>query len=314
MRAYSERAEIVLLIQQLAMITVHMGMYPQHCGIGEAMKRWLLALASICLAFGVGGEALAEAPLRIGVLPNVSARVILTSYQPMRQYFERALERPVEILTSPDFKSFYQRTVFGDYDLAVTAANLGRLAVVDHKMVPIAIFDPPISGLMVMLKARPVRDAMELRGQKLALANPQSLVALSGLGYLKERGLLVNRDFTTVRSANEDSLAQLLTSGEAPLAVMSRGEFSAIRESIRSQLEIQLEFGKVPGFLMLLGAQVPADLESRLRMAVSAFPESPEAQSFFNLSGVRGIRAPTEAELLGLDAFVAETRRFMSAP
>jgi len=278
------------------------------------MRHWFSGLAAAALAALVGVSAYAQTtPVRIGVLPNVSARIILTQYQPVRQYFERVLGQPVEILTAPDFKTYYQRTVAGDYDIAVIAANLGRLAEQDHKLQPIAIYDPPIPGLLVMSKSNPVRSLEELRGKKLALANPQSLVALRGLSHLKEQGLEVGRDFVTSATANEDSLTQLLASKEAPLAIMSMGEFRALRESVRAEVEIFAEFARVPGFLVMLGAKVPAALGDKVKAAYASFGDSAEGKAFFEISGFRAIRLPRAEELGSLDAFVADTRRFMGS-
>lgn len=280
----------------------------------KTLKRWgaaVLALFAAIITTQVVAQTSGQTPFRIGVLPNVSARIILTQYQPMRQYFERQLGQPVEIQTAPDFKTYYQRTVAGEYDVAVIAANLGRLAEQDHKLAPIAIYDPPIPGLLVMMKSRPVKTIAELRGKKLAMANPQSLVVLRGLGYLKEQGLEIGRDFTSIVTANEDSLSQYLSTNEAPLAMMSMGEFRSIREAIRSELEVFAEFAKVPGFLVMLGSKVPAATGDRVKAAIAAFGESAEGKAFFESTGFRAIRKPTEAELRSLDAFVADTRRFM---
>ena len=55
--------------------------------------------------------------LEIGVLPNISARVLLTQYEPMRKYLERVLGRPVQISTAPNWKVFQERTLAREYDL-----------------------------------------------------------------------------------------------------------------------------------------------------------------------------------------------------
>jgi phosphonate transport system substrate-binding protein len=285
-------------------------MKPVRRRIFEAAAVVALAFAAVLPAWA---QSASSPPFRIGVLPNVSARIILTQYQPMRQYFERVLGQAVEIQTAPDFKTYYQRTVAGEYDVAVIAANLGRLAEKDHTLAPIAIYDPPIPGLLVTTKSRPVKTVEELRGKKLAMANPQSLVVLRGLGYLKERGLEAGRDFATTVTANEDSLSQLLASNEAPLAMMSMGEFRLLREAIRNELEIFAEFARVPGFLVMLGSKVPATTGDKIKAAFVDFGENAEGKAFFEATGFRAIRAPTAAELDSLDAFLADTRRFMGS-
>jgi phosphonate transport system substrate-binding protein len=249
----------------------------------------------------------AAAGFQVGVVPNVSARIILANYQPFREFLERELKQPVEISTATDFVTFHARTIAGDYDLAITAANLGRLAQVDHGFRVIGIYDPAIPALLVMHKERPVRDVTELKGRLLALANPQSLVALRGIQWLREQGLVAGVDFRTAPARTEDSLAQLL-SQEAPLALMSMGEFRAIGNELRGSLQIFREFARVPGFILLAGPRMNAADVEVLRATLLRLMTSDEGRRFGSLAGVQQMRAPLDAELKSLDPFLEETR------
>ncbi len=249
------------------------------------------------------------APFRIGVLPNVSARVILTSYQPMREYFERELKRGVDIATAPDFRVFAENTRRGDYNLIVTAANLGRIAQVDSNWHPLAIYDPKIPAILVALADNPNASVTQLRGKSVALANPQSLVALAGLEWLGGQGLRLGADFKTVTAANDDSLGAVLRTGEAPLAIMSMGEFRAKPEAMRNTLRIVTEIAKLPGFLVMASPGLPAAELQRLKTLILAFPQTEEGKKFFTLSGFANIREVGEAELKTLDAFNDVTRK-----
>ena len=274
------------------------------------MAKTFLAMIALAVAWFAGSPAEAQTqPLQVGVLPNVSTRVILANYQPFQKFFERELGRTVEIATAPNFKAFHQRAMAKEFDIAVTAANLGRLAELDAGLRPIAIYEPPIPGVMVMIKAKPVGDIASLKGRQIAMTNPQSLVALKGVRWLRDQGLEVGRDVAPIHARNEDSLAQLLNSGEAPLALMSMGEFRAIREDIRATLDIWREIVQVPGFLVLLDKPMaPADA-SAIERAFARFPSSDEGNQFFTLSGFRNIRPVAAAELQSLDDVVDETRR-----
>jgi phosphonate transport system substrate-binding protein len=252
------------------------------------------------------------AAFQVGVVPNVSARVIVTTYQPMRAYLERELAQAVEIGTAPDFRSFYQRHVTNTYDLVVSPANLAMVAEDAGQPAAVAIYEPGIPALLVMVQARPVRDLADLRGKTLALSNPTSLVALRTLGWLAEQGIRPGQDVTLVHARNDDSLGQLLMSGEAPLALMSGGEFRAIRDDLRASLQVYREVMRVPGFFVLPGK---ASVDSaRLARLMTQFPTSPEGQEFLRLSGFQGIRAITEADRAQVRSVVDETRRLLTQP
>lgn len=282
------------------------------CDRGVRLWRLLSIFALAALGSMVSTHmACAQSPapvFTIGVLPNVSARVILANYQPMRAYFERELKRKVEIATAADFRAFSAATLRGDYQMVVTAANVGRVNQLDAKWEPIAIYEPPIPGVLVASVDNKNASADQIKGKSLAMSNPQSLVALRGLQWLREQGLQPDRDFKIVRAGNDDSLGALIRAGEAPLAMMSMGEFRAIGEDTRMTLKVVTEFAKVPGFLVMAGPQLVAAERQQLKSLILQFPATEDGKKFFALSGFANIRDVTAAELTPLDAFAESTR------
>ncbi len=275
------------------------------------LLRGLALLASVAALATAAPRVPAAQDLQFGVLPNVSARVILTNYRPFREFLAAELGRPVEVTTAPDFREFHARTMAGAYDLVVTAANLGRVAQIDAKLELLAGFDPPIPALLVMRKATPVAAIETLRGKSLAVANPQSLVVLRGKNWLREQGLAFDVDYRTTWARNEDSLAQVLVSGEAPMAMMSMGEFRTIREEIRQTLDVYREFARVPNFFVLRGRDMPAAQAAALKAAILKFPATESGREFFALSGVQNIRPVPDADIAVLDGVVDETRTLL---
>lgn len=280
--------------------------------VSAARRDFLGACALAAGAWAVAGPAWAQpaaSALSIGVLPNVSARILLASYQPMREYFERELRQPVSIVTAPDFRAFAASSLKGEYDIVVTAPNLGRVMQLDGRWEPLAIYEPRIPAVAVARADNPDDSPRQLRGKALALANPQSLVALVGLQWLKSEGLQEGVDFKTVVAANDDSLGAVLRSGEAPWAVMSMGEFRAKPEALRQSLRIVRQITTVPGFFVMANPALPAAQRQRLKALILALPASADGARFFELSGFRGIREVTDADLTFADPFNDLTRR-----
>lgn len=253
-------------------------------------------------------SASAAGTFTLGVLPNISARVLLTHYQPVREYLQQSLGRPVEVVTANDFRAFAQATRDGKFDAIVTAPNLGRVAQVDSRWAPVAQYEPGIPALLVGAANRDGAVA-QLRGKSLALANPQSLVALVGLRWLAGQGLQPSRDFQIVRTPNDDSLGPLILNGEAPFAIMSMGEFRAKPEALRQSLRIVTEIATVPGFLVMANPAMAAADRQRLAEALWAMPSTEPGRRFFSLSGFTNVRRVDEREIATLDAYVDSTRR-----
>lgn len=268
----------------------------------------ILLAAALFAAPGASAETNA---LRLGILPHLSARLLAINFAPLQSHLADELGRAVAIESAPNFKEYHKRSLAGDYDIFATAANLGRLAQVDGQHVPIAMFEPAISGILVTLKDARMDDVSALRGKTLALANPQSLVVLKGLHWLGSQGLTVDVDFKTVRTQNEDSLGHVLATGDAPFAMMSIGEFRAIGPALRDRLRIFQEFGKVPGFIVLLRRGLPEDDARRIRAAVLSFSQSTRADMFKARTGTVTIREIHKSDLEAVDDVLAETRSML---
>lgn len=275
-------------------------------------RRFLgVGLAAAAAYSSVLRTAVAQVPappevFTLGVLPNISARVLLMQYQPMREYLEQSLGRPVQVVTATSFRDFAQATREGRYDAVVTAPNLGRMAQKDSGWVPLAQYEPGIPALLVALASNPDAVVSRLKGKSLAMANPQSLVAMVGTRWLVEQGLVSGRDFQVVTTPNDDSLGAILLSGEAPFAIMSMGEFKAKPDALRQSLRIVTQIATVPGFLVMAR---PATEHQKLADALAAFSGSEAGARFFALSGFNHIRRASESELTVLDPYVEATRR-----
>lgn len=276
------------------------------------MKRRHFPLAWLAMGLATNAaHAQSRPPLEIGVLPNISARVLLAQYQPMREYLERELTRVVQISTAPDWSSFHQRTLAAEYDLLITAAHLARLAQLDRGYRPLATYTPRIRGLVIVAKDKPLASATALAGQVVVLSNPQSLVTLRAMQWLTEQGLQRDRDFKTVRTSTDDSVGTVLLRGDARAAIVSAGEFRAIPEGMRAQLAVHTTFAEVAGFVLMASPKLAADDTQALRRALLAFGSSTEGKAFLSATGFTGVTELEAGTLEAMDAYADATRRLL---
>jgi phosphonate transport system substrate-binding protein len=271
--------------------------------------QWLAAVSGVA-----GGAATAqERTLELGVLPNVSARLLLAQYQPMREFLARRLGCAVQVSTAPNWTSFFQRTAAHEYDLVVTAANMARVGELDSGLVPLMAYQPAIKGLIVMDKSRPLATISELRGKTLALSNPQSLVTLRGMQWLAEQGLKRDVDFRTASTPTDDSVGNLVVRGECFAAMLSGGEFRAVPEEVRNRLAVFVNFADVPGFVLAATPRLDAATVAQLRRALAEFAGgADEGRAFFAATGFSGMAPTSAASMDALDVFTADTRRLFA--
>ena len=273
------------------------------------------AVLSSCLLPALAG-AQAGLPLELWLVPNISARILLNQYQPMREHLARVLQRPVHLSTAFDWAVFHGRVAANEYDLVVTAPHMARLAQLDHGWMPLLQLLPDIKAMLVFASARPMAAIADLRGKTLVLSNPVSLVALRGLRWLAENGLQRDKDFTTMTIPTDDSVGNVLGRGDALAALVSAGEFRAIAEGLRNQLQVFTVFAEVPGFVIAAGRRLGADqaqlIKSRLLEFVS--PGSGEGAAFLAATGSSGLREISPDVMASMDVYVNFTRDTLARP
>lgn len=258
--------------------------------------------------------AQAQGPLEMGLLPNISARTLLSQYQPMRDYLARALQRPVHLSTAPDWSVFHGRIAAVDYELVATAPHMARLAQLDHGWMPLLQMLPDIKAVLVFAADRPMTAISELRGKTLVLSNPLSLVAMRGLHWLADNGLQQDKDFKTIVIPNDDSIGNVLGRGDALAAVVSAGEFRAIPEGLHHQLQILTIFAEIPGFMIVASPRVGAD-QARLiktRLMEFASARSGEGAAFLAATGFSGMREIPPGLMASMDVYVNTTRDMLA--
>lgn len=260
-------------------------------------------------------RAQTSAPIEIGVLPNLSARVLLAQYQPMREYLAREMRRQVQVSTAPNWSAFHQRTLGLEYDVIVTAAHLARLAQIERGYVPLLTYSPNIKGLLVFASSRPLRSVADLGGQTLVLSNPQSLVTLRGMRWLADNGLNRNKEFKTINTPTDDSVGSVVVRGDAIAAMLSGGEYRAIPDPIKAQLQILTTFAEVAGFVVMASPKLSAgDMKSIETHLLNFANGSEEGKAFFASTGFTAIKEPAPGLMESMDQYVDATRRLLSPP
>jgi len=277
------------------------------------MIKHAIAVISVLLTLSVSAQTTSPTTdtLQIGVLPNVSARTIATNYQPMAEYLQNGLKKKIDITSGANFADFHQRAMNREFDIMITAPNLGRVAQVDGSWAPLVIFQPGVPGLLVGLNGRD-NTLGQLKGKKLALANPQSLVVLAGLDWLKQQGLQAGVDYEVLRIANDDSLGVALRSNEAPFAMMSMGEFNSKHPDLKSSLTIVTKFVDLPGFLLMASPRLSDTDRKAIQQLMDQFADSEQGKRFLALNSFKGIGKPTQEQFLFLDQYVDMTRKGLS--
>ena len=250
--------------------------------------------------------------LVVGVLPNISATTLMAQYEHMKHYLEARNTQKITISTSANFKAFFESTMNGDFDLAVSAPHFARVAQLDRGLIPLVIYEPRISALLITPADQSLASVLELRGKVIAFANPQSLVAMYGRQWLEQQGLQAGKDFEMKGPRTDLGVGRMLLSGEASAAIMSNGEFRALPPEESARLRIAETIARIPNFVVLANPRLNRGLVARLKTQLRGFlADQDDGAAFASATGITAMNDADEAQLRELDSYLEQTRRAM---
>lgn len=247
--------------------------------------------------------------LEIGVVPTLSARVLLKNYQPLQIYLERELKRPVEFSTAPDFRTFHFNTVEGKYDVIVTAAHLARLAQTQANYMPLASYKAANRAILLEAKDRPLRSIQDLKGKTLAFGDRTSLIVSQTVNYLREHGLLEGADYTLRETQSHNSAAYSVQNHQSVLAVTSPSGLKSIPDSIKDSVKVYATLPEVPSLTWMAHPRSASEVP-RIKAALIGFvPGIEEGRQFYEATGYIGMREVTQDEMKVLEPYAQDVAR-----
>lgn len=279
----------------------------------RAVKYFLPALLAFAACPAIAHENPTPRTLEIGVVPYVSARALVASYEPMRLYLETALGRPVKIYTAAGFKPFFQNAQHGDYDLVITAAHFARLLQTEHKFTPLLRYSAGARGLVMTLLDSPVKSLQNLHGKVIALPDRLSLASIVCMTHLRENGLQPGTDFQLLDVPSFASAILSVQKGDAMAAVSAPGALVQMPPELRDSVRAVVDTGEYINLVFLAHPRLGKTTAGQLSKALLKFGnDTSEGKQFFSSTGFGNFIPATAKDMDSLDRYVAETRRLLS--
>ena len=253
--------------------------------------------------------------LEIGIIPTLSTRTILATYQPLRGYLEEQLQQPVSLITAPDYRTFVERTQRGEYRFVITAPHFARFAQVEAGYRPLVRVKRELRALLVTRTDNGIARVADLRGKSVSTPEGLAVVTMLGEQLLRDQGLTPGRDVEVKHLASFNSAVLAVHNGETAAAFTAATALKQMPPDVRNSLREIAATGSVPHVIFLAHPKVPAADEKRMTELLLAFEtRSPAGIKFFEKTGFAGYVRPTAAELRRLDPYVAEVKKQLAAP
>lgn len=253
-------------------------------------------------------------PLEIGIIPNVSTHALFAAYQPLRLYLEQRLGRPVILLTAPDFKTFYERTGRGDYDLAITPPHLARLAEIESGYVPLTTYKNELGALLLVAENSPIKTVADLRGKTIGMPDLLALAPMAGRHWLEQRGLKAHVDYALRITAPHNTAVLSVVRGDTAAAIVGTGPYGLMAKELHDGVRVLANVGSVINATFMANPRLSADERTRIKDALLAFAnESPEGKKFVKDNDFGGMKPLSSRDLKTMDRYTKEAKFLLQA-
>ncbi len=274
------------------------------------------ALGLLCVLGLCPLPAAAEpAAIEFGVLPTLSTRAVIDTYDPLRQFLSERLNRTVTLVTARDYRTYIERTQRGEYRFLVTAPHFARLAETEAGYVPLVRVKRELRSVFVARSESPIRTLGELRGRIVTSPETLAVVTMLGKQLLREHGLTPGRDVTVQPFPSFSSAVLAVYNGEADAAMTAETALTQMPKEVRSAMRIIGASAPVPPVMYMAHPRVArAELDQMLRLLLEFSGDRKYGAAFWRKTGFEGFERLRPAELRRMDPYLADLKRQLAAP
>jgi phosphonate transport system substrate-binding protein len=269
------------------------------------MQTWAVVRGIILIIiFGLVSATSAYADddpwLRFAVFPYTDSRTLIEQQAPFKAFLEKTLQRPLLMLTAPDFRTFMQRTLAGDYDLILSAPHMARYAEVRGHYQRIAMGIRRGRGVIVVRADSDIIELDDLRDRNIAMASPLSIRYQMALQMLSSHGLQTGRDVGINTVSNSSNALLTLLNGNAAAALIGIDEWDRLDGNTQRDVRLLCRLPSAPGVMLMANPQLPEPALAAFRAAVAAFNRSPASRDYF----FAGFTPISEEAMRSLDPYL----------
>jgi len=240
----------------------------------------------------------------LGVFPYFDAAKLASLHKPLKDYLSSSTNNEIRLISAPNFKLFKERTSKGHYDILITAPHFGRNAqnIANYEWLGFtsntshAVFVSHIdSGITTM---------QELKTKSIALPPKSAIIHHLALNSLLQYEIIPkkNIDLSIQKSHNNAMLAVIHKKTDA--AAFGAPTWAKYKSPDKNKLRKIGKSEDIPGFAIMVHKRVPFKTKEDLKKALFLFSNTKEGKSYFDKTGLKGIRKSTTQDMILLDKYL----------
>ena len=242
----------------------------------------------------------AETSIRLGLFPYVNPAKLIEHHRSFVEHLEASTGVQIQVLTSPNYQTFLQRTRDNEFDLILTAPHFGRLAEVRSGYQRIAMTKHNVQGVYMVKSDSSIQNISELKSKRLTIAAPTSIVYRLAEHQLREEyGLENGKNIEIIPTGNHNNAIYAVIRGESEAAVTG---INLYRGLIKTRGPIIRKIGetkKIAGFMFMANRDVSPQRVQQLKDAALDFGTTDTGKKYL----FHGFKEISDKTMRLLDAY-----------
>lgn len=276
------------------------------------LSLFLLSLLPASLSHASEMASPIHSTMRLGIIPYLSPRNLIKTYQPLKEYLEVSLGRPVEIYTSSSFSQFQAESCMDKFDVVITAAHFARMLENECRYTPLLQFATKGKSLIVTSKARPVTTVSALKQRTIAVPDKLSLASIVALSYLNKQGLNVQSDVKLMVVPSFVSAILAVQNGEAAAAITAAAVLEKMPPELQNSVTQLTDAGTFANLVILSAQGTDKQEISTLRKFMLRTSSNPALfRKLLEPIGLGNLAAASDSEMKKIDAYLPVTREML---
>ncbi|HUW29884.1 MAG TPA: phosphate/phosphite/phosphonate ABC transporter substrate-binding protein [Sulfuriferula sp.] len=236
-------------------------------------------IAALLLSFNLQAADRLMFGINPGTVGNEDQWVLRDSFQPLADYIGKAVGIQVRTDITQNFKAIDEHTGTGRYDLLMAPTNVIGLASKQSGFYPVAKFKDLHAVLLVRAQS-PYQTVASIKGSRIGMISRKTLMGLLSVDFLKNNGLMLNRDFKQMQEIQfQDTLVSLLLKDAVDVVSVGPKVANDAIKAHPGKLRILANTDPVPGFAISLSRDMPQAQAKKITEALLTIGDNPSGKA-----------------------------------
>lgn len=267
-----------------------------------ALVTGLVSIVTTTVMSLIPAVASSQTTLRLAVQPIQSEQRTREIFRPLAEYIENVTGSSVEIITYPNFLSFWSETKKPDtYDLVFDAAHFIDYRNKNHDFTVVAKQTGTVSYSLIVPEDSLVFDPQELIGKKIATLGPPSLGAVR-IEQIFENPL---RQPLVIETDNSEQAMQMVLDGKVDAAMLPTPLVSA-QMSGGGGINVVMTTEPVPSMAFSVSPRVTAENREKIDKAMTETDKTDAGKKMLELTRLNPFEDTNNAAYFGYSELLGE--------